>query len=76
MTAKDIDDELKPKRKVPVVQIVLEFDASVDATSFQQDYQTVIQSLPMNLCVIKTSKDAEILLQQASVAGQPLPKAA
>ena len=76
MTAKDIDAELKPKRQVPVIQIVLEFDASVDAASFQKDYQTVIQSLPMNLCVIKTSKDAEALLQQASVAVQPLPKAA
>ena len=76
MTAKDIDDELKPKRKVPVVQIVLEFDASVDALSFEQDYQTVVQSLPMNFCVIKLSKDAEALLQQASVAVQPLPKAA
>jgi len=72
MTAKDIDDELKPKRKVPVIQIVLEFDASVDAVSFEQDYQTVVQSLPLNFCVMKLSKDADVLLQQASVAVQPL----
>jgi len=76
MTAKDIDAELKPKRQVPVIQIVLEFDASVDAVSFEQDYQTVIQSLPLNFCVIKLSKDADVLLQQASVAVQPLLQAA
>ena len=76
MTAKDIDAELKPKRQVPVIQIVLEFDASVDAVSFEQDYQTVIQSLPLNFCVIKLSKDADALLQQASVAVQPLFQAA
>ena len=76
MTAKDIDAELKPKCKVPVVQIVLEFNASVDAASFEQDYQTVVQSLPLNFCVMKLSKDADVLLQQASVAVQPLRKAA
>ena len=72
MTAKDIDAELKPKHKVPIVQIVLEFNASVDALSFEQDYQTVVQSLPLNFCVMKLSKDADALLQQASVAVQPL----
>jgi len=76
MTAKDIDDELNPKRKVPVVQIVLEFDASIDAVSFEQDYQTVVQSLPLNFCVMKLSKDADVLLQRASNAVQPLPQAA
>ena len=76
MTAKDIDAELKPKRKIPVIQIVLEFDASVDAISFEQDYQTVMQSLPLNFCVIKLSKDADALLKQASVAVQPLLQAA
>jgi hypothetical protein len=76
MTAKNIDAELKPKRKVPIVQIVLEFNASVDALSFEQDYQTVVQSLPLNFCVIKCSKDADTLLQQASVAVQPLRQAA
>jgi len=76
MTAKDIDDELKPKRKVPVIQIVLEFDSSVDAVSFEQDYQTVVQSLPLNFCVMKLSKDADVLLQKASVAVQLLRKAA
>jgi hypothetical protein len=76
MTAKDIDAELKPKRKVPIIQIVLEFDASVDAISFEQDYQTVVQSLPLNFCVINVSKDAEVLRQQASVAVQPLLQAA
>jgi hypothetical protein len=76
MTAKDIDAELKPKRQVPVIQIVLEFDASVDAVSFEQDYQTVMKSLPLNFCVIKLSKDADVLLQQASVAVQPLLQAA
>jgi hypothetical protein len=76
MTAKDIDAELKPKRQVPVIQIVLEFDASVDAVSFEQDYQTVIQSLPLNFCVIKLSKDADVLLQKSSVAVQPLLQAA
>lgn len=76
MTAKDIDDELNPKRKVPVVQIVLEFDTSIDAVSFEKEYQTVVQSLPLNFCVIKLSKDADALLQQASLAVQPLPQAA
>ncbi len=76
MTGKDLDAELKPKRKVPVIQIVLEFDTSVDAASFGRDYQTVMQSLPLNFCVIKLSKDAHLLLKQASVAVQPLPHAA
>ena len=76
MTAKGIDDELKPKRKVPVIQIVLEFNASIDAASFEQEYQTVVQSLPLNFCVMKLSKDADVLLQQASNAVQPLPQAA
>ena len=76
MTAKDIDDELNPKRKRPIVQIVLEFDASIDASAFEQEYQTVVQSLPLNFCVMKLSKDADALLQQASNAVQPLQQAA
>lgn len=76
MTAKDIDTELKPKRKKSVVQIVLEFDASIDAASFEQEYQTVVQSLPVNFCLMKLSRDADALLQQASNAVQPLREAA
>jgi hypothetical protein len=76
MTAKDIDDELNPKHKLPVVQIVLEFDESIDAASFEQDYQSVVQSLPLNFCVMKLSKDADALLQQALNSVHPLPQAA
>jgi hypothetical protein len=76
MTAKDIDDELNPKRKVSVVQIALEFDTSIDAVSFEKEYQTVVQSLPLNFCVIKLSKDADALLRQASLAVLSLPQAA
>jgi hypothetical protein len=76
MTAKEIDDELNPKRKLPVVQIIIEFDASIDAMSFEQEYQTVVQSLPLNFCLMKLSKDADALLQQASVAVPPLLEAA
>lgn len=76
MTAKDIDDELKPKHKLPVVQIILEFDTSIDAASFEQDYQTVVQSLPLNFCVMKFSKNADALLQQSLNAVHPLQQAA
>ena len=76
VTAKEIDAELKPKLKKPVITIILEFDSEVDADSFKNDYDTVVNSLPVNLCQIKLSKDADTLIKKAINVVQTLRKAA
>ena len=76
MTAKEIDAELNLRKKKQVVTIILEFDPAVDADSFKNDYDTVVNSLPVNLCQIKLSQDADALIKKAINVVQPLRKAA
>ncbi len=76
ITAKEIDAELHPKFMKQEIGVFLEFDSTIDADSFQRDFGIVSKSLPANLCEIKLSKDAKLLLKSRICSANTLPNAA